>query len=94
MQENTTEPRLQRALNLRDLVLLNIAKSRASVWVVAALGFGITLFSTLISVVPTREVENKGLFVAKVVGGAALLIAAGLIVYYARRGKAAPLLRP
>ncbi len=69
-------------------------KSMASVWVVAALGFGITLFSTLISVVPTREVENKGLFVAKVVGGAALLIAAGLIVYYARRGKAAPLLRP
>ena len=69
-------------------------KSMASVWVVAALGFGSTLFSTLISVVCTREVENKGLFVAKVVGGAALLIAAGLIVYYARRRKAAPLLRP
>ena len=46
-------------------------RRKAAVWLVAALGFGITLFSTIISAVPTREIENKGLFVAKVVGAAA-----------------------
>ena len=60
-------------------------------WLVAALGFGITLFSTIISAVPTREIANKGLFVAKVVGGGALLIGAGLIVYYVNRRDAAAL---
>ncbi len=41
MQENTTEPRLQRALNLRDLVLLNIASivGLSSLAQVAQFGF-------------------------------------------------------
>ena len=63
-------------------------RSKAAVWTVAVMGFGVTLFSTIISAVPTGEVENKGLFVAKVVGGAALLIGAGLVVYYVRRRNA------
>jgi amino acid transporter len=60
-------------------------KGKAAVWVVAILGFATTLFSTVISSVPTRDIENKELFVVKVVGGAALLIGAGLIVYYLER---------
>lgn len=60
-------------------------KSKAAVWLVAILGFGTTLFSIIISSVPTKEIENKGLFVVKVVGGAALLIGAGLIVYYRKK---------
>jgi amino acid transporter len=63
-------------------VIAAFQKSRAVVWLVAVLGFGTTLFSTIISSVPTKEIENEWLFVAKVVGGAALLIGAGLIVYY------------
>lgn len=60
-------------------------KGSAAVWTVAALGFGTTLFSTIITSVPTGEIESKGLFVAKVVGGAALLIGVGLVVYYLKR---------
>ena len=60
-------------------------KSRAVVWLVAVLGFCTTLFSTIISSVPTKDIENKWLFVVKVVGGAVLLIGAGLIVYYRKR---------
>ncbi len=60
-------------------------KSKAAVWIVAVLGFGTTLFSIIISSVPTKEIENKELFVAKVVGGAALLIGVGLIVFYIKR---------
>lgn len=60
-------------------------KSKAAVWLVAILGFGTTLFSTIIASVPTKDIENKELFVIKVVGGAALLIGAGLVVYYLKK---------
>jgi amino acid transporter len=60
-------------------------KRKAAVWLVFISGFGITLFSTIISAVPTKDIENKILFVVKVVGGAALLIGAGLIVYFIKR---------
>jgi len=35
--------------------------------------------------VPTKDIENKVVFVLKVVGGAAFLIGAGLIVYFLKR---------
>lgn len=57
----------------------------ASAIAVAGVGFGITLFSLVISAVPSREIEDAGLFVLKVVGGAIVLIAAGLVLYFARR---------
>jgi len=57
-------------------------------WVVAASGFAITLFSTVISAVPSKEIENGPLFVLKVVGGAVVLTGAGLVVYFLRRREA------
>ncbi len=60
-------------------------KSKAMGWLVASLGFGVTLFSIVISSMPTKDIENKMLFVVKVVGGAAVLIGAGLIVYYLKK---------
>ena len=60
-------------------------KSKALVWLVILSGFGITLLSTIISAVPTKDIENKAVFVIKVVGGAVLLIGAGLIVYFPKR---------
>lgn len=60
-------------------------KGKAAVWLVAILGFGTTLFAAVISSVPTKDVENRELFVIKVVGGAALLIGAGLLVYYRKK---------
>lgn len=59
-----------------------------TVWVVAVLGFGVTLVSTIISSVPTRDIDNKALFVVKVVGGAAALLGAGLVVYYKKKREA------
>jgi len=35
--------------------------------------------------VPTKDIENKVVFVLKVVGGAAFLKGAGLIVYFLKR---------
>ncbi|MCB1044768.1 MAG: amino acid permease [Acidobacteria bacterium] len=57
------------------------------VWPVSVSGFSITLFSVVISCVPSGEVENKGLFVLKVVGGAGFLILAGLVVYWIRKAQ-------
>jgi amino acid transporter len=62
-------------------------KSKLAIWLVTILGFGTTLFSAIISAVPTRDIEHKELFVIKVVGGATALIAIGLVVYYLERRK-------
>jgi hypothetical protein len=59
--------------------------SRVAVYIVAALGFGITLFSTVISAVPTKDIESKGLFLLKVIGGAVFLLGAGLTVYFSKK---------
>jgi amino acid transporter len=64
-------------------------KPGPTLWAVVSAGAGITLFSAVISALPTQGIENGGLFVAKVVGGAVLLIGAGLVVYFLRRGTAA-----
>ncbi len=68
-----------------------LGKSKATGWLVALLGFSITFFSIIISSMPTRDIENKMLFVVKVIGGAAVLIGAGLIVYYLKKREMAAL---
>ncbi|MGD8328258.1 MAG: APC family permease [Acidobacteriota bacterium] len=60
-------------------------RSMRTVWVVAALGFTTTLLSTIISAVPTKDIDNKVLFMVKVVGGAVVLIGVGLVVYYKKK---------
>ena len=63
--------------------LLAIFGSRPAIATVAGVGFAITLLSTVAASVPTGEVAQPGLFLLKVVGGSAALIALGL-VFYAR----------
>lgn len=63
-------------------------KKPVLVWITAVMGFLITLFSTIISAVPTKEIENKTLFVIKVVGGAFVLISLGQIVYFIKKRSA------
>ena len=58
---------------------------RRSAWLIATPGFLVTLFSVIISAIPSKDVENKELFVLKVLGGAGLLILAGLGGYFFRR---------
>ena len=62
-------------------------QSKLAIWLVTILGFGTTLFSAIISAVPTKDIEHKELFVIKVVGGATVLIAIGLVVYFMERRK-------
>ena len=62
-------------------------QSKLAIWLVTILGFGTTLFSAIISAVPTKDIEHKELFVIKVVGGATVLIAIGLVIYFLERKK-------
>lgn len=63
-------------------------RGRIYVWIVSGLGITITLVSAVIACLPSREIESKGLFVLKVVGGSILLIAAGLPMYYIKSRQA------
>jgi amino acid transporter len=58
---------------------------RLSAWLIAAPGFAVTLLSVILSVIPSKDVEEAGLFVAKVLGGAVLLIGAGMVFYFFKR---------
>jgi amino acid transporter len=71
--------------NINNPALIGAFHSRVMVWIVGGLGFTVTLVSAIASAVPTRDVENKELFVLKVVGGTALFIAVGLSFYYAKK---------
>ena len=64
------------------------ARGRFWVYAVTVAGFITTLISTIVSAVPTGEIEDPTLFVVKVVGGAALLIFVGLCVYARQRRQA------
>ena len=54
-------------------------------WLIAGAGFATTLASLLVSVIPTKDVEDPTAFVVKVIGGAAILIGGGLLVFWAER---------
>lgn len=62
-------------------------RSNLVIFVIAATGLLTTLFTILISAVPSKEIENKTLFIVKVIGGSILLIALGLTFYYRNRRK-------
>lgn len=66
-------------------IIVMFRKRPILVWITAGMGFMITLFSTIISSVPTKEIENKTLFVVKVIGGAFVLISLGQIVYFMKK---------
>jgi glutamate:GABA antiporter len=66
-------------------IIESFRKRPKLVWFTAGMGFLITLFSTIISAVPTSEIEDKTLFVLKVVGGAFILITLGQIVYFIKK---------
>jgi amino acid transporter len=54
-------------------------------WLVAALGFSVTLLAVLFAMVPPAASASRGLFTLKVVGGSVLLIAVGLMFYFRGR---------
>jgi amino acid transporter len=54
-------------------------------WLCSALGFGATLLSVVLAVIPPEGSGNPQMFVLKVGGGCLLFVAAGLIFYYRNR---------
>ncbi len=60
-------------------------KSRFAVWLTTILGFGITLFSIILAVMPSKDIVNNELFLLKVIGGTFILMAIGLAFYYIKR---------
>ena len=59
----------------------------AGVCLCSALGFGATLLSVVLAVLPPAGSTNPQLFVLKVGGGCLLFVAVGLIFYYLNRAK-------
>lgn len=57
-------------------------KNKFTVWIVAFFGFSTTLAATVLSCMPTNKIEDKTMFVIKVVGGSIVLLAVGLSVFY------------
>ncbi len=55
----------------------------------ASVGLVSTLLTIVLSTIPTGEETNKTLAVVKVVGGTAVLIGAGVLVFVAEKRKAA-----
>jgi len=65
----------------------------AGVWLCSALGFGATLLSVVLAILPPAGTSNPQMFVIKVGGGCLLFVAAGLLFYYRNRGQS-PALTP
>jgi amino acid transporter len=59
-----------------------IPGGKPGVWVVGLLGFGVTALSMALSLVPTEDVSSKLGFEIKVIGGSAVAIVIGLLVYW------------
>ncbi|TDJ32940.1 MAG: amino acid permease [Gammaproteobacteria bacterium] len=57
----------------------------AGVWLCSTLGFGATLLSMVLAMMPPAGSSNPQMFVLKVGGGCLLFIVAGLIFYYRNR---------
>ncbi len=57
----------------------------AGVWLCSALGFGATLLSMVLAMIPPAGSTNPQMFVVKVGGGCLLFVAAGLIFYWRNR---------
>ena len=57
----------------------------AGVWLCSGLGFGATLLSVVLAMMPPAESANPQLFVIKVGGGCLLFVAVGLIFYLRNR---------
>ncbi len=59
-----------------------LQKNKFNVWLITFFGFSTTLVATVLSCIPTKNVEDKAMFVVKVVGGSILLLAIGLSVFF------------
>ncbi len=66
---------------------------RLGMWVMGTLGFLVTAVSIAFSLIPSKDVADKGLFVVKVAGGTVFAIGFGLALYWrgARRKRLAAL---
>src|SRR5437016_275082 len=59
-----------------------IPGGKAGVWTAGLLGFGITLFAMVLSLVPTGDIASPLLFELKVLGGTVVALVIGLALYW------------
>ncbi len=59
-----------------------IPGGKLGVWVAGILGFAVTALSIVLSLIPTLDVKDKVLFEFKVIGGSAVAIGIGLLLYW------------
>jgi len=71
--------RADRQANTRAVL---IPGGRVGVWIAGLLGFIITLFAMVLSLVPTEDVKSVAGFEMKIVGGTLLSIVVGLALYW------------
>jgi amino acid transporter len=71
--------RADRKSNARAVL---IPGGKVGVWIAGLLGFGITAFAMVLSVIPTGDVANKWGFELKVLGGTVISVAIGLGLYW------------
>lgn len=60
--------------------VISFFQHRGLLWLTASLGTLVMIIGIVLACVPSGEVENQGLFYLKVIGGSAILIAAGWMI--------------
>ena len=70
--------------------LFSFLNRKAILFLLVGSGLSLTLFAMVLSIIPSGQVEAKGLFVLKVLGGAILLLGLGLLAYF-RKNRARPI---
>jgi len=58
-----------------------IPGGKPGAWITGTLGFGVTAFAIVLSVIPPKEIANVAVFEWKVIGGTLVSILIGLILY-------------
>lgn len=71
-----------------DGAVLRVPGGRTGVWAVTTLGFGATMLSIVLAMIPPEDTEEPTIFLLKTIGGTILFLLAGLAFYY--RGRTRP----
>jgi amino acid transporter len=70
-----------RADRASDPKAVLVPGGRLGMWIMGLLGFLVTAVSIVFSLIPSKDVTDKGLFEVKVAGGTIVAIAIGLVLY-------------
>ena len=64
-----------------DQHVIRVPGGRIGAYVAGAVGFLVTAVSIVLSVLPSREVDNQLVFVTKIIGAVAVVLGVGITVF-------------